>query len=285
MPADRVIDAKGKYVLPGGIDVHTHMDMPFGGTTSADDFESGTIAAAFGGTTTIVDFAIQYRGRDAAPRLRNVVEESRGQGRHRLRLPHDHHRAHRAGRDRDGRDGQPGRQLVQAVHGLSRRVHARRREHLPRDAAHRQERRHDLHARRERRRDRRAGARRRWQNGTDRAEVSRADASGARGRRSHASRDRARRNRRCAGLHRPPLRRGSARDGDRGARSRTAGLCGNVSAVSVPLVRQLRGAGLRRIEVRDEPAAAEQVDAGSSVARTRRSTTSRRSPPTTVRSA
>src|SRR5687767_9162300 len=62
MNADRVIDAKGKFVLPGGIDVHTHMDMPFGGTTSADDFESGTIAAAFGGTTTIVDFAIQYKG-------------------------------------------------------------------------------------------------------------------------------------------------------------------------------------------------------------------------------
>ncbi len=62
MPADRVIDAKGKYVFPGGIDVHTHLDMPFGGTTSADDFESGTIAAAHGGTTTVVDFAIQYRG-------------------------------------------------------------------------------------------------------------------------------------------------------------------------------------------------------------------------------
>src|SRR3954470_16223970 len=59
---DKVIDAAGKYVLPGGIDVHTHMDMPFGGSTSADDFETGTKAAAFGGTTTIVDFAIQYRG-------------------------------------------------------------------------------------------------------------------------------------------------------------------------------------------------------------------------------
>jgi dihydropyrimidinase len=62
MPADHTIDAAGKYVLPGGIDVHTHLDMPFGGATSADDFASGTIAAAHGGTTTIVDFAIQYKG-------------------------------------------------------------------------------------------------------------------------------------------------------------------------------------------------------------------------------
>jgi dihydropyrimidinase len=62
MPADRTIDASGKLVFPGGIDVHTHLDMPFGGSKSADDFESGTIAAAFGGTTSIVDFAIQYKG-------------------------------------------------------------------------------------------------------------------------------------------------------------------------------------------------------------------------------
>ena len=60
--AANTIDARGRLVMPGGIDVHTHLDMPFGGTTSADDFESGTIAAAFGGTTALIDFAIQYKG-------------------------------------------------------------------------------------------------------------------------------------------------------------------------------------------------------------------------------
>ena len=60
--ADRLIDASERLVLPGGIDVHTHMEMPFGGTSSIDTFESGTTAAAWGGTTTIIDFAIQSRG-------------------------------------------------------------------------------------------------------------------------------------------------------------------------------------------------------------------------------
>ena len=62
MAADETIDATGRYVIPGAIDVHTHMELPFGGTFAKDTFETGTRAAAFGGTTTIVDFAVQTRG-------------------------------------------------------------------------------------------------------------------------------------------------------------------------------------------------------------------------------
>ncbi|MFC4511753.1 dihydropyrimidinase [Streptomyces ehimensis] len=60
--ADRVIDATGKYVIPGGVDAHTHFELPFGGTSSSDTFETGTRAAAWGGTTTVVDFAVQSKG-------------------------------------------------------------------------------------------------------------------------------------------------------------------------------------------------------------------------------
>jgi len=60
--ADHVIDASNRLVIPGGIDPHTHMELPFGGTESSDDFRTGTIAAAHGGTTTIIDFAVQYKG-------------------------------------------------------------------------------------------------------------------------------------------------------------------------------------------------------------------------------
>jgi dihydropyrimidinase len=59
---DRVVDAAGRYVIPGGVDVHTHMELPFGGTSASDTFETGTQAAAWGGTTTIVDFAVQRYG-------------------------------------------------------------------------------------------------------------------------------------------------------------------------------------------------------------------------------
>lgn len=76
--ADETIDAKGKLVIPGGIDPHTHLDMPFGGTTSADDFESGTRAAAFGGTTTLIDFAIQTKGKSSLEGLDTWHEKAEG---------------------------------------------------------------------------------------------------------------------------------------------------------------------------------------------------------------
>src|SRR5512140_68363 len=60
--ADKTIDASGCYVIPGGIDPHTHFELPFGGTFASDDFETGTRAAAHGGTTSILDFAVQGKG-------------------------------------------------------------------------------------------------------------------------------------------------------------------------------------------------------------------------------
>ena len=72
------IDATGKLVVPGGIDVHTHMEMPFGGTKSSDTFETGTVAAAWGGTTTIVDFAIQPRGGSPRLGLETWLEKANG---------------------------------------------------------------------------------------------------------------------------------------------------------------------------------------------------------------
>jgi dihydropyrimidinase len=76
--ADRVIDAAGKYVLPGGIDAHTHMEMPFGGTFSVDTFETGTRAAAWGGTTTIIDFAVQAKGTSLQATLDKWHEKADG---------------------------------------------------------------------------------------------------------------------------------------------------------------------------------------------------------------
>jgi dihydropyrimidinase len=76
--ADVTIDAKDKYVIPGGIDVHTHLDMPFGGTTSSDDFESGTKAAAYGGTTSLIDFAIQPKGGSMREGLETWMAKAEG---------------------------------------------------------------------------------------------------------------------------------------------------------------------------------------------------------------
>jgi dihydropyrimidinase len=77
--ADRTIDASGKYVVPGGVDVHTHMSLPFGGTVASDDFETGSIAAAWGGVTTIVDFAVQNTNTSVHERLAEWHAKAAGQ--------------------------------------------------------------------------------------------------------------------------------------------------------------------------------------------------------------
>lgn len=78
MEADKVIDAANRLVIPGGIDPHTHMELPFGGTFASDDFRTGTIAAAHGGTTTIIDFAVQYHGESLVEAVDNWHRKAEG---------------------------------------------------------------------------------------------------------------------------------------------------------------------------------------------------------------
>ena len=72
------VDAAGCYLFPGGVDPHTHLDMPFGGTITADDFATGTVAAALGGTTTIVDFALHTKGDSLANALATWKKKAAG---------------------------------------------------------------------------------------------------------------------------------------------------------------------------------------------------------------
>src|SRR5215813_10389892 len=78
VPADTVIDASNKLVIPGGVDPHTHMEFPFGGTQASDDFRTGTIAAAYGGTTTIIDFAVQTKGQSLISGLDTWHQKAEG---------------------------------------------------------------------------------------------------------------------------------------------------------------------------------------------------------------
>ena len=150
--ATKIIDAAGKYILPGGIDVHTHLDMPFGGTNSADDFETGTRAAAFGGTTTLIDFAIQYKGQTLRTAFDTWMKKASGKAVCRLFVSLHHHRSGGRATRRDECSRPRRRHQLQVVHGLSRRIHARRRQHLQGTPCDGKEWRPRLHARRKRQR-------------------------------------------------------------------------------------------------------------------------------------
>ncbi len=147
---DRRIDATGKYVIPGAIDVHTHMELPFGGTFAKDTFETGTRAAAFGGTTTIVDFAVQSRGKS----LREGLDAWHAKAEGNAVIDYGFHMIMSDVNDDTLAEMDQlvdrGRHRLQALHGLPRRLLQRRRRHLPGHAADREERRPDPDARRER---------------------------------------------------------------------------------------------------------------------------------------
>ena len=110
--------------MPGGIDVHTHLDMPFGGTNSADDFETGTRAAAFGGTTTLIDFAIQYKGQTLRTAFDTWMQKAAGKAVFDYWISLHHHRSRGCATRRDECSGARRRHQLQTLHGLSRRIHA-----------------------------------------------------------------------------------------------------------------------------------------------------------------
>ena len=123
LDADRVIDARGKYVLPGCVDPHTHLDMPFGGTVTIDDVESGQTAAAFGGTTCHVDFCIQAKGQTFADALADWHAKAEGK----QLIDMGYHIAvtdlsATGALDELADAARPGRHLLQALHGLQGRA-------------------------------------------------------------------------------------------------------------------------------------------------------------------
>ena len=180
-----VIDASGCYVLPGLIDNHTHMAMPFGGTRSIDDYDTGTRAAAAGGTTCIVDFVIQQHPGGLRSSLEEWQERARGRRARGLRLPHGDHAGRRRHVRRHGADGRGGHLHVQGLPRLQGRADGHRRPVLPRARVHARPRRAHDGPRRERLGDRRA-RRARARGRPDRPDLPRAHAAGGARGRGHA---------------------------------------------------------------------------------------------------
>ena len=206
---DHVLDASGCYVMPGGIDPHTHMEMPFMGTHSADDFLSGTRAGAFR--------RHDDDGRFRAPRHQPVADRGAAglapegrQGGGRLFLPHGGHLVGRAGVEGDAGGGEARHQHLQALHGLQGRADGERRRDVPVVPALRRDRRHPACACRERRR-RRATAAKIHGGRHDRAGGPRLFAPAGGGGRGGEPRHHDRRPGRRAALRRARLLRGGAR--------------------------------------------------------------------------
>jgi dihydropyrimidinase len=122
LSGDETLDATGCYVMPGGIDPHVHLEMPFMGTYSSDDFESGTRAGLAGGTTMVVDFCLPSPGQSLLEALQ-MWDNKSTRANCGLFLPHGDHLVGRTGVRRDGDCRQRERhQHLQALHGLQGRI-------------------------------------------------------------------------------------------------------------------------------------------------------------------
>ncbi len=248
---DRVIDAAGKYVIPGGIDVHTHMEMPFGGTYASDTFETGTRAGGVGWRDHDRRHGRAEHRRQRAHRARRLASQGRRQLRDRLRLPPDHRRRRRGVVEGDEVPRRSrGSHQLQTLHGLPRRALQRRRPDPASHADRRRVRGDDHDARRERHRHRRVGAasprpRR------HRPEVPQLHPAVAARGRGNTSRHRAQpRGRQRAAVHRAHVGRRRAQRGRRGTSRRSQRVRRDLPAVPVADARRdTRQARIRRCQV------------------------------------
>ncbi len=282
--ADRTIDATGKYVIPGGVDAHTHMELPFGGTFASDTFETGTRAAAWGRR----DDHRGLRGAERRPHPARgsgrLARQGRGQLRDRLRLPHDRLRCEPGDAQGDGPAGRGGRDQLQAVHGVPGGLLLRRRADPARHAALRRQRRADHDARRERHRHRRTGRTGPWPGARRTPATTGRCARPCWRPRPRTAPSGSRRS------PEPPVRRARLGDGGRrgagqGPRRRAPRVRRDLPAVPVPVHRQPRRARLRGRQVRVQHPAAAPRAPGAPLEGACGPTTSRSSPPTTAPSA